>query len=112
MRLPRLDGDGALGARVLAAMRDAAAARGRDHNALDRAFVARNRQYLDHVFILAIAAERQLYALIDDCALLVNAAAHRRLALGDDLFRNRKQSLRIQLILQRELRHMAQHFIL
>ena len=100
-----------LGARVLAAMRDAAAARGRDHNALDRAFVARNRQHLDHVFVLAIAAQRQLHALIDDRALLIDAAAHRRLALRDDRLGDREQLVRLQIVLQRQLRHMAQDLV-
>ena len=100
-----------LGARILAAMRDAAAARGRDHNALDRAFVARNRQYLDHIFILAIAAERQLYALIDDCALLVNAAAHRRLRSRGNQLRDIGNLLK-KVPIKRRPRDLPQYSIL
>ena len=63
------------------------------------------------VLILGIAAEGQLNALIDDSALLVNAAAQGGLALGNDLFRDGKGVFRGQLIFKGETCDLAQHLV-
>ena len=79
-----VEADGTALADVLAAVCDTAAAGLGDSIAAHRAFVAGDVDDLDDVGVLLVAAERHADAFADDGALLVNAAAHRRLRSLDD----------------------------
>ena len=82
------DADGAGRADFHAFVVDAAAAGGGDEIPVDGALVARDRQRLYDVGIVFVAAHRELDALFQDGALLINAAPHVRLRPGDDDARN------------------------
>ena len=75
-------------ANILAAVGKAAAAGFRDFIAADGTFIAGNFNNLNHVRIRAVAPDSCLDALRNYCAILVYAAARRRLVIGNDSFRN------------------------
>ena len=75
-------GDRAARAGAGAAVRDAAAAVGADPVAADGALVAGDADDLDHVGVFLVPTHGNLHALGHDGAFLVDAAAHRRLAVS------------------------------
>ena len=99
--------DGAAAADVLTAVREAAAAGFRDDVAADRALVAGDLDDFDDVRIVLVSAHRELDAFLHDRALLVDAAAHRRFILDDQL-----RNLIVcgkEVILKRVARNLTQH---
>ena len=107
------DGNGAARAGILAAVRDAAAACLRYQYTLHRTFVARDGQNLDDILVVRIAAQRQLYAILQNGALLVNAAAHRGYAaVRNQLGRNVHDVLRRQRVFIGQTCHLGQYAIL
>ena len=63
---------------LLAAMYDTAAAGRRYKDPADRTFIASDIDHLHHVRIVFVAALRQFDALLDDGALFIDTATHRR----------------------------------
>jgi hypothetical protein len=80
------DGNRALGTLVRAAVEQTASASVGDENAAYGALVARLAYDLHHVGVVPVAAHRQLDALSEYGALLVNTAAQLRLGAGRKLF--------------------------
>ena len=60
---------------------------------------------------MAVAAQRQTHALVDDGALLVDAAAHFGLAVGNDPLGHAQQLLGHEPSIEGQLRHTAQHLV-
>ena len=77
--------DGAAAAYVLAAVCKTTAAGLCDDMTADRAFVAGNLDDFDDVRVFLVAAHSELDALLNDGALFVDAAAHRRFFFDDQL---------------------------
>ena len=105
-----VEADGAALADVLAAVRDAAAAGFGDGVAADRTLVAGDVDDLDDVGVLLVAAERHTDAFADDGALLIDAAAHRRLRPLDDHLGNLGVAVE-QLIFKRQPRDLAENLV-
>ena len=90
-----VNGDSTQFARIHTGVSHAPSAKIRHHMSCHRAFITCNVDDLDHIMILLLAAQRDTDTLRHDSSVLVNAAAHGRLALLDylvcDIIEHRKR---------------------
>ena len=105
------EGDSALGARIGAAVGNAAAACVADGHLAHRALVTGNGQHLHLGGVAGVSAHGHLHPLGDDGAFLVDAAAHGGLRAGNDGFRDVQQSLP-QLVLPGQASHLTKYLVL
>ena len=87
-----MHGNRARRAGMLAAVRNAAAARRTNVIAVNRTFIASDADHLDCIRIFMVAAHRHAHALCNNSAFLVDAATHRRFGSG----RNRKRDITVR----------------
>ena len=80
-----INGDSTQFARIHTGMSHAPSAKIRHHVSCHRAFITCNVDDLDHIMILLLAAQCDTDPLRHDSSVLVDAAAHGRLALLDHL---------------------------
>ena len=92
MRFSIMHGNRARRAGMLAAVRNAAAARRTNVIAVNRTFIASDADHLDCIRIFMVATHRHAHALCNNSAFLVDAATHRRFGSG----RNRKRDITVR----------------